>query len=104
MIRATARYASAFLLAIALAALMEPAPIRSQTPAFDLVVRGGRVVDGTGNPWFVADVGIKGDAIVAVGPRLDATGARVVDAQGMVVGPVSSTSTRMSKPATAVRT
>ena len=87
MIRATARYASAFLLAIALAALMEPAPIRSQTPAFDLVVRGGRVVDGTGSPWFVADVGIKGDAIVAVGPRLDATGARVVDAQGMVVAP-----------------
>ena len=87
MIRATARYASVFLLAIALAALMEPAPIRSQTPAFDLVVRGGRVVDGTGSPWFVADVGIKGDAIVAVGPRLDAPGARVVDAQGMVVAP-----------------
>ncbi len=87
MIRATARYASVFLLAIALVALMEPAPIRSQTPAFDLVVRGGRVVDGTGSPWFVADVGIRGDAIVAVGPRLDAAGARVVDAQGMVVAP-----------------
>ena len=59
----------------------------SQTPGFDLVIRGGRVVDGTGSPWFLADVGIKGDTIVAVAPRLDAGGARVIDAQGLVVSP-----------------
>jgi dihydroorotase/N-acyl-D-amino-acid deacylase len=60
---------------------------QAQAPAFDLVVRGGRVVDGTGSPWFIADVGIKGDTIVAVAPRLAARGAQVIDAQGLVVAP-----------------
>ena len=63
--------------------------VRTQTqgPTLDMVIRGGRVLDGTGNPWFLADVGIKGDAIAAVAPHLDTTGARVIDAQGMVVSP-----------------
>src|SRR5262245_39270875 len=61
--------------------------MRSQSPAFDVVVRGGRVIDGTGNPWFIADIGIKGDSITAIAPRLNATGARVVDATGLVVSP-----------------
>ncbi|HVG84122.1 MAG TPA: amidohydrolase family protein, partial [Vicinamibacterales bacterium] len=87
MIRTTARRTTVLPLTLALAALLAPASIQSQGPFFDLVLRGGRVVDGTGSPWFVADVGIRGDAIVAVGPRLDAAGARVVDAQGMVVAP-----------------
>ena len=59
----------------------------SQAAAFDVVIRGGRVVDGTSNPWFVADVGIKGDAIAAVGLGLDTTGARVIDANGLAVAP-----------------
>ena len=59
----------------------------SQGGAFDLVVRGGRIVDGTGNPWFGADVGIKGDTIAAVAPRLEAGGARIIDARGLVVAP-----------------
>ncbi len=60
---------------------------QTQAPAFDLVIRNGHVVDGTGNPWFAADVGIKGDTIAAVAPRLDATGARVIDATGRIVSP-----------------
>ncbi|NOT26125.1 MAG: D-aminoacylase [Acidobacteria bacterium] len=59
----------------------------SQAPAFDIVIRGGHVVDGTGNPWFAADVGITGDTIAAVAPRLDTAGARVVNATGLVVSP-----------------
>ena len=59
----------------------------SQTPQFDLVIRGGRLVDGTGNPWYIADVGIKGDTITAVAPGLDASGAREVNAAGLVVSP-----------------
>jgi dihydroorotase/N-acyl-D-amino-acid deacylase len=87
MTRSTARLAFFLLPTTAVMALTSPAPIHSQAPAFDLVIRGGRVVDGTGSPWFVADVGIKGDTIAAVRPRLDAAGARVIDAQGMVVSP-----------------
>ena len=54
---------------------------------FDTIVRGGRVLDGTGTPWIRADVGIKGDRIAAVG-RLDgATAERMVEAAGLYVVP-----------------
>ena len=69
------------------AALAWQLPAWSQGGAFDLVIRGGRVVDGTGSPWFIADVGIKGDTITAVAARLDAGGASIIDAQGLVVSP-----------------
>jgi N-acyl-D-amino-acid deacylase len=52
----------------------------------DLLFRGGRVVDGSGNPWFRADVGVRGDRVVAVG-RVDEPAARTVDADGLVVCP-----------------
>src|SRR5262249_2480427 len=53
----------------------------------DLVIRRGKVVDGTGAPARVADVGIRGDAIVAIGD-LSASNADVtVDAYGLTVAP-----------------
>ena len=52
----------------------------------DLVVRGGRVIDGAGNPWFRADVGVRGDRIVQVG-EVPGRGAREIDAAGLVVCP-----------------
>ncbi len=54
---------------------------------YDLVIRGGTVVDGSGAPGRLADVAVRGDRIVAVGEALDTAGARVVDAAGMVVAP-----------------
>jgi N-acyl-D-amino-acid deacylase len=59
----------------------------SQATAFDLLIRNGRIVDGTGSPWFLGDVGIKGDTIVAIDRRLDAGTAHVIDASGLVVAP-----------------
>ena len=60
----------------------------SQAPAFDLLIRNGRVVDGTGSPWFLADIGVTGDTIVAIDPHLEGRGsARVIDASGLVVAP-----------------
>ena len=55
--------------------------------AFDLLIRGGRVLDGTGNPWFPADVGVRGGRIVAVGSLGDVTAKRVIDAAGKYVSP-----------------
>ncbi len=78
-------FVSGFIAAVA--ALTWQLPAWSQGGTFDLVIRGGRVVDGTGSPWFVADVGIKGDTITAVAPRLDAGAATIIDAQGLVVSP-----------------
>jgi len=61
--------------------------LAQDAPRYDLVLRGGRVVDGTGSPWVRADVAIKGDTIAAIGLRLDAPADRSVDASGLVVSP-----------------
>jgi len=62
------------------------APLAAQ-PTFDLVITGGRIVDGSGDPWFYGDVAIKGDSIAAIG-RFDSSSAtRSIDAKGMVVAP-----------------
>ncbi len=69
-----------------------PAPVAAPGDAYDLVITNGRVIDGTGNPWMAADVGIRGGRIAAVG-RLCATGAsscpakRTIDAAGLYVAP-----------------
>jgi N-acyl-D-amino-acid deacylase len=57
------------------------------TPSFDLLVRGGRIADGTGNPSFLGDVGIRDGHIAAVGKLAGATATRTIDATGLVVAP-----------------
>ena len=58
-----------------------------QTGGFDLLLTGAKVIDGSGNPWYYADVGIRGDAIAAMGPLSGATAAVRIDARGLVVAP-----------------
>ena len=53
----------------------------------DTILMNGRVVDGSGNPWFKADVGIKDGKIVAVGDLAGAEAQRTIDVQGLVVSP-----------------
>ena len=72
---------------IALAAVGGFHALSAQDAAFDVLIRGGRVVDGTGNPWFFADIGIRNDRIEAVGRLSNARAARVIDASGMAVAP-----------------
>ncbi len=54
---------------------------------YDVVIHSGRIVDGTGNPWFAADVAIRGDRIVGVGTFPESSARRVIDARGLVVAP-----------------
>src|SRR5947199_5420117 len=53
----------------------------------DLLIRGGRVIDGAGNPWYAADVGIAGGRIAAVGRLGGEAAARTIDADGLFVCP-----------------
>ncbi len=63
-------------------------PVIGQEPPYDLLIRGGRIVDGTGNPWFEGDVAIRGDRIAAIGHLGEKVAAkRVIDARGLVVSP-----------------
>ena len=75
-----------FLLLLPL--VLSAAPLAAQdAERFDLLIRGGRVVDGTGNPWLRADVAVRGDRIARIGHLPDADADRVLDAGGLVVAP-----------------
>src|SRR5712692_5807598 len=67
-------------------ALLAVAP-RAQAPIYDLVIRNGRIVDGTGSPWYRGDLAVRGDTIARIAPRIDAPATRVIDAGGKVVAP-----------------
>jgi N-acyl-D-amino-acid deacylase len=65
-------------------------PIGSRTSdiaPFDLLVLNGHVIDGTGSPWYAADVGIRGGRIAAIGRLADAAAKERIDAHGRVVAP-----------------
>ena len=54
---------------------------------FDLVIRGGRVFDGTGAPPREVDIGVRGEHIVAIAPALEGPGREEIDARGCIVTP-----------------
>lgn len=81
---------------VALAACTHPSAIPTPTPAaadtrsYDVVIAGGKIVDGTGNPWFYGDVGIVGDRIARITPAgmlANVPARRRIDARGLVVAP-----------------
>jgi len=63
------------------------APIVSGQTSYDLLIRGGRVLDGSGNPWFARDIAVSDGRIVEVGHLDEASAARVIDASGLYVTP-----------------
>ncbi len=75
----------ACLIGSALAAAFLTVPASAQD--FDTIIRNGRIVDGTGNPGYNGDVGIRGGKIVAVGRLGAAKAARTIDAAGLIVAP-----------------
>ena len=64
-------------------------PLRAEEDSakFDLLIRDGQIVDGTGNPWFYGDVAIKGDRIVEIGRDISGSATKTLDARGLVVSP-----------------
>jgi len=68
------------------AAMLSLAVCYAQT-AYDVVLRNGRIVDGTGAPWYRGDVGVRAGKIAAIGRLEGAGSARVIDVRGMVVAP-----------------
>lgn len=79
---------TAITLALLISALaLISAPLNAQIEAYDLVIMNGRIVDGSGNPWFYGDVAIRDDRIVKVGYVGAARARRRINAQGMIVAP-----------------
>lgn len=66
------------LLFIATSSLAQP---------YDLVIRNGRLVDGTGNPWYYADVAVQNGRIARIGTIPASEGKRVIDARRQIVAP-----------------
>jgi len=58
-----------------------------QSDTFDVVISGAHVIDGSGNPWYLADVGLRRGLIVEIGNLSERPSTRVIDAHGMVLAP-----------------
>src|SRR2546428_2838855 len=62
-------------------------PVPAAEVPYELLIRNGKIVDGSGNPWFYGDVAVRGDRIVAVGRVPLAPAKRELDARGLIVAP-----------------
>jgi len=74
------RHALFATVALLTALAPQPAP-------YDLLLKNGRIVDGTGSPWFTGDVAIRGDSIARVAASIGEPAARVIDVHGSVIAP-----------------
>ncbi len=80
------RWKSVFLSVVLLFGLA-PIDARDPAPSFDIVITNGRIIDGTGSPWYSGDIGIRDGKITVIGNLSAAPRARTIDARGMVVAP-----------------
>jgi N-acyl-D-amino-acid deacylase len=70
-----------------LATLVATATALGQRPHYDVIIAHARIIDGTGAPWFIGDIGVSGDRIAAIGDLHDADAIKRVDATGLVASP-----------------
>ncbi|MGK2861808.1 MAG: amidohydrolase family protein, partial [Chitinophagaceae bacterium] len=64
-----------------------PFSLFAQPPACDILIRQGKIMDGSGNNWFYGDIAVKHGKIMAVGRNLNFTAAKTIDASGLIVAP-----------------
>ena len=60
---------------------------QAQNPTYDLVLRNGRIIDGSGSPWYRGEVAVRGDTIVKIAMSISDPAARVIDVEGQVIAP-----------------
>jgi N-acyl-D-amino-acid deacylase len=70
-----------------LLALVSATGVAHAGPQFDTLIRNGRIMDGTGSPWYSADIGIRAGRVAAIGRALDGTAKTTIDARGLLVTP-----------------
>jgi dihydroorotase/N-acyl-D-amino-acid deacylase len=75
------------ILSLVLVATALATPLEAQVEGYDIIIMNGRIVDGTGNPWFHGDVAIRGGRIIKVGSVGASRARRRIDARGMIVAP-----------------
>jgi N-acyl-D-amino-acid deacylase len=59
----------------------------NETGTYDIIIKNGRIIDGSGNPWVSGDIAISGDRIAKIGKLANARAKRIIDANGLVVTP-----------------
>jgi N-acyl-D-amino-acid deacylase len=64
-----------------------PVGLVAQQKPYDLIIRNGRIIDGTGSPWYAGDVAIRDGRIAAIGSLVGARAGKTIDANRMVVAP-----------------
>ena len=75
------------MLFAALTLLLAIAPAHAADAPYDVIIRNGHIIDGTGSPWYSGDIGIRDGKIAAIGFLGAAQAKRTIDAHGMVVAP-----------------
>jgi dihydroorotase/N-acyl-D-amino-acid deacylase len=76
-----------FWLVAAIVSCFTAAPIEAQKASYDFIITGARIVDGTGAPWFIGDIGISGDRIAAIGNLRQFSAKKRINAEGLVASP-----------------
>ena len=80
----------------------QPITPQKSHPQYDLLITGGHIVDGTESPWYQGSVAVKDGKIAAVGPLVNATARKVIDAAGLVVAPGMAADITIFNPQTVI--
>jgi len=78
---------SLFVVVLGCGVLMSFARAPLASAPFDVIIKNGHILDGTGGPWYAADIGIRGDRIAAIGKLGDSPAKKIIDATGRIVSP-----------------
>ena len=75
------------IVVVVVLAVMVGAQQATPAQAFDVIILNAKIIDGSGNPWYSGDIGIRGDRIAVIGKLQSAQAKRTIDAHGLVVAP-----------------